>query len=257
MSHNFVCLFNLRHFYVTQRFMPVEHIVNCRWFFVEKFPKPGLLGRILWGFGEAHPTGDSWNDAMRHWPEEFIWKIELLMIVENPTRNLSRKSSTTFVGLAKKAAGGPPDHWCLVTNCWTLVSVHCLHNVLSSSGEFRKSIRVFADLYLQVLASAHHYLEVTLVWVFRDPWAPRWLRPLGSSTPISVYWNTGVLVYWCIEILEYWCTYIPWARVSEVPRGPNKPNSAANPSFILQMSTFSIHLSCLSLFLFAILSSSI
>ena len=46
--------------------------------------------------------------------------FELLMIVQNP-RNLSRKSSKTFVGLANKVAGGPRDHRCLVTHCSTLV----------------------------------------------------------------------------------------------------------------------------------------
>ena len=153
MSHNFVCLCNLRLFYVTPHFMPVEHIVNCRWFFVEKFPKTGLLGRILWSFGEAHPTGDSWNDAMRHWPEEFIWKIELLMIVENPTRNLSRKSSTTFVGLAKKAAR---------ESSWSLVFGDKLLN-LGFGSAFTRTHTVLASsvkvsgvtTYLQVLTSRH------------------------------------------------------------------------------------------------------
>ena len=161
--------------------------------FLKSF-KNRIIGRIWWGFAQAHPTGDSWNDAMRRWPEEFIWKIELLMmIVGNPTRNLSRKSSKTFVGLANKAAGGPCDRRCLVTNCWTLVSVHCLHiyTHIYSSGEFRKSIRVFGDLHLQVLRSPHQYLEVTLVRVFGDPWAVCWLWPLGSGT---LYPHTCLLI---------------------------------------------------------------
>ena len=66
--------------------------------------------------------------------------FELLMIVQNP-RNLSRKSSKTFVGLANKVAGGPCDHR------FSSVFAH----IHSSSEEFRKSIRLFGDLYLEVL----------------------------------------------------------------------------------------------------------
>ena len=149
-----------------------------------KVSKARLLVRIWWGFAEVHPTGDSWNDAMRRCPEEFIWKIELqlMMIVGN----LTRKSSKTFVGLANKAAGGPCDHWCLVTNCWTLVSVHCLHIYTIPES----SVKVSGCL----ATSTYKYLEVpTSIWRW-----PLWgclatlgLWPLGSGTLSRC---TGILI---------------------------------------------------------------
>ena len=167
-----------------------------------KFPKPGLLGRILWGFGEAHPTGDSWNDAMRHWPEEFIWKIELLMIVENPTRNLSRKSSSPHLWVWPRRLPGVLliiGVWWQTVEPWFRFSVYTYTHI---SGEFRKSIRVFGDL------CTFKYLQVpTSIWRW-----PLWgcLATLGlclASAPglrctIPVYPFTGIVYY--TAVLVYW-----------------------------------------------------
>ena len=72
-----------------------------------------LLGKILWGFAGAQPLVTP-ETMPRLAGQRNLF--ELLMIVQNP-RNLSRKSSKTFVGLANKVAGGPRDHRCLVTHC--------------------------------------------------------------------------------------------------------------------------------------------
>ena len=134
----------------------------------------------------------------------WLLKIRREICQENPAQHLRV--------WPRRLLGGPPDHWCLVTNCWTLVSVQRLH-VRRTHTVLASSVKVSGGLTTYLPTSTY---KSPLVFG-GDPCEGVW-RPLGCLLALAPgLWHTipahlftdivyyaAVLVYWYSVI--YYCT---------------------------------------------------